>query len=141
VTAARIHHIGRVLDEQGSPTERVLRSPGEAAGELLSEIPFLEDVADLVASVEAAADGDVDLPCAIVRVASTFDELTDGSDPDVEAAGTTLLALHRGEMEHRVARTLVDLWNQQPRLVPDARNAGTYLPSSIVSDLSDLYHS
>ena len=98
-------------------------------------------MADLVASVEAAPDGDVDLPCAIVRVASTFDELTDGSDPDVEAAGTTLLALHRGELEQRVARGLVELWKQQPGLVLDARRAGRYLPSSVVSDLSDLHHS
>ena len=140
VTAARIHHIGRVLDEQTSVTERVRRSPGEAAGELLAEIPFLQDVASLVAAVEAAPPGQVDVPCAIIRVASTFDELTDGSEPDVNAACSTLLALHRADQEQLVAARLVQLWKEQPALVLDARRAGRYLPTSQASDLSEFQH-
>src|SRR5262245_34281248 len=138
VTAARIHHIGRVLDEQGAASERAERPPGEAAAELLAEIPFLQDVAGLVASVSAAPVDEVDIGCAIVRVATTFDDLTGVAQPNVDSACSELLETHPGRTEHTVAERLVQLWKKSPALVLDARRAGRYLPPSVPSDLSEF---
>jgi hypothetical protein len=137
ITAARIHHIGRVLDEKGPGHDGVRPSAGEAAGKMLSEVPFLHDVADLVASVEAAPVGEVDLRCAIIRVASTFDELTDGSEPDVDGACSMLPGIHLSEPEHRVALRLVELWTASPALVLDAHRAARFIAESAEQDASE----
>jgi hypothetical protein len=140
VTAARIHHIGSVIDEQGPTGDQGRRPPGEAAAELLAEIPFLHHVADLVASVGAAPGDEVDIGCAIVRVATTFDDLTGGAQPSVDSACSQLLETHPSKMEHAVAERLVQLWKRSPALVLDARRQGRYLPSSVPSDLSEYQH-
>jgi hypothetical protein len=138
VTAAKIHHLGRVLEEQGSPGERSHRPQGEAAAELLAEIPFLQDVADLVAAVGATpGDGD-DIGCAIVRVATTFDDLTGVPEPDVGSACAKLLDAHQGALESTVAERLVELCRKSPALVLEAHRQGSYLPSTVPSDLSEF---
>ena len=137
VTAARIHHLGGVLDERGAGVDHC-PSPGASAAGLLSEISFLAGVAGLVADVDRAEPGRVDLRCAIVRVASTFDELTSSEVAGAGAVAAPLLAQHPDPVERAVAIDLVHLCERQPGLVLDAQRAGRYPPPAGLSDSSEM---
>jgi hypothetical protein len=137
VTAARLHHIGLIaLDERtaGRSGPDPVRF-GKASSEILSETGFLDGVANLVQSVAAAEPADVDLACAIVRVASTFDELTADDPNRAGAAAVELLARHAARIERSVAVALVHLCDDHPALVHEAWAQGQLL--SVTEDHAD----
>jgi hypothetical protein len=122
VTAARLHHIGHVLDEEpGHPGHR--REPTRsAAAEILGEFGFLEGVADVVAAADVEAG--TDLRAAVVRVASTFDELVGDDAASAGRAAVGLLARHGRGLERSVAVSLVQVCDRRPDLVERAIREG-----------------
>ena len=129
VTAARLHHIGTIAfdDETLAFLKDDPHEVGRASFEILSETGFLDGVADLVRSVRAANPADVDLPCAIVRVASSFDELTAEDPTRAGAAAVELLARHTARVERSVAVALVQLCDRRPEFVDEVWAQGQFL--------------
>jgi len=126
VTAARLHHIGSIaLDGPSAPRSADL---ARASAAILSETGFLDAVSDLVVAVRAAAPGSADLACAIVRVASTFDDLTADDPGRAPAAAIELLARHPERLERTVAVTLAQLTDRDPDMVARAWAQGHFLP-------------
>jgi hypothetical protein len=133
VTAARLHHIGHISlhepSERPTPPDPV--ELGRVGGEILRETGFLADVAEMVEAVHGCANASAPLPAAIVRVASTFDDLV-GDDPS--RAGDALvevLASHSEGLERSVAIVLIQLCDADPQLVERARTSGAPLTSVV----------
>lgn len=127
-TAARLHHIGDVsLHDPG-----VRREPVDAAqvaalsDEILRETVFLADVAPLVASVRHADAVAPDRSVAIVRVASTLDDLAGDdatADQRLDAIVVEVLARHHEPVEREAAIALLALLHQRPALLAEGRAA------------------
>jgi hypothetical protein len=138
VTASRLHHIGHISLHE--PSER--HAPpdpdelGRVGGEILRETGFLADVAETVESVHSGNTA-VPLPVAIVRVASTFDDLV-GDDPSLAGdALVEVLARHSDGLERSVAIVLIQICDGNPALVEEARTSGAPLTSVVHSNDHD----
>ncbi|MDQ1403996.1 MAG: hypothetical protein QOG03_2312 [Actinomycetota bacterium] len=136
ITAARLHHIGHISlhepSERHAPPDPV--ELGRVGGEILRETGFLADVAEMVESVHGGSGEGAPLPAAIVRVASTFDDLV-GDDPS--RAGDALvevLTRHNDGLERSVAIVLIQLCDGNPELVEEARTSGAPLTSVVHHD-------
>jgi len=126
VTAARLHHIGDALDGE-TPAGRDRRPPGSAATEMLAEFGFLAGVAEVVAGVDTAGvdtERAVDLRAAVVRVASSFDELVGDDAANAGYAAVGLLARHAIGIERSLAVSLVQVCDRHPELVHRAIREG-----------------
>jgi hypothetical protein len=121
VTAARLHHIGDALDGE-TPTGGRRRPPGSAATEMLAEFGFLAGVAEVVAGVDT--ERAVDLRAAVVRVASSFDELVGDDAANAGYAAVGLLARHDIGIERSLAVSLVQVCDSDPELVHRAIREG-----------------
>jgi hypothetical protein len=137
VTAARLHHIGEVsVDDDNSG--RLFGDPseiGRAGQAILCETGFLEGVADLVAAIVSEVGAGDATDVAVVRVASTWDDLV-AAGSDLPEASTELLARHRARAERTAALALVHLCQRHPELVNETRTRGALLNAShIVVDL------
>lgn len=135
VTAARLHHIGHISlhepSERPAPPDPV--ELGRVGGEILRETGFLSDVAEMVEAVHGGA-GSSSLPAAIVRVASTFDDLV---GDDTAASGDALvevLATHSDGLERSVAIVLIQLCDGRPDLVHEARSSGAPMTAVVHHD-------
>ena len=127
-TATRLHHLGAVQYE--SDTEQLdALSPSDladAGAHILREARFPADVVDLLAvshadSIEAVAPS---LEAAIVRLATTFDDIV-GDDLSATDRGISLVSTNaRDPHSRRVAGTLLELIATEPDLVGDAIAAG-----------------
>jgi hypothetical protein len=126
VTAARLHHIGSIGLDGAAHSEPA--DLARASAEILSETGFLDGVSDLVAAVRTASPDTIDVPCAIVRVASSFDELTADDPARAGAAAVELLSRHPDRLERRVAVALVQLSDRDPGMVERAWAQGHFLP-------------
>src|SRR4051812_27311921 len=81
-----------------------------------------------------------DLPTAIVRVASHFDELT-ADDPDrAAAAAIELLSRYPDGIERTVAVTLVQLCDRDAGMVARAWAQGHFLPEEHHSHDDHVHH-
>jgi hypothetical protein len=124
VTATRLHHLGAVpFDGGGGATPSEIASQG---ARILHESGLSSDVADLL----AAANADVldavapSLEAAVVRVASTFDDLV-GDDPHGADRGLSLVSgAARDPHSRRVTAALLELMATDAALVRDAVAAG-----------------
>ena len=134
-TVARLHHIGQIAHPDlpqrpygPEPDER--RLIGTASADILSET-FLKDMADVVAAVHGTADGPVGEIEAIVRVASTLDDLVgaDGTTTLSEAV-LSVLARHENGLERTIAIRLAEMCDARPGLAEWARHAGASVASS-----------
>jgi hypothetical protein len=135
ITAARLHHIGLAFEESlhddDSHTHADIASGidvwdashdpgvGVAGAEVLRETGFLADVADLVQAGASPGGGGVD--AAIVRVASSFDDLIERYDDDTDGASLALLCAWPSAPERSVALALLQCCATNPDLVTDAR--------------------
>lgn len=135
-TAARLHHIGHISLHE--PQERTVPIDAEdlarVGAEILRETGILADVADLVSEVQHSRRGGPELSqdAAIVRVASTLDDLV-GDDRDrVAGALVDLLARHNEGIERSMAITLLQLCDEQPSLIDDAIRSGEPLTLAAV---------
>ena len=144
VTAARLHHIGAIAfdDETLAILKDDPHAVGQASYEILSKTGFLDGVADLVRSVRSSDADDADVACAIVRVASTFDELTADDPSRASNAAVELLARHTARVERSVAVALVHLCDRNPDLVHETWARGRYLSSEPLPSAPDppLHH-
>ena len=126
--AARLHHIGDVsLHEPGVRAEPV--DPAELAAlseDILTQTGFLADVAPLVAAVRLTGAPPSDRSVAIVRVASTLDDLAGdnlAADARIDAIVMELLARHTDPVEREAAIALLSLVHHRPALLADGRAA------------------
>ena len=119
VTAARLHHIGTVAHDRAQVLHRGPdREVGEAAAEILQETGFLAPVAELVQATAAHDRGHTDVRVAVIRVASSVDEICNARQP-VPPHTTTLggsrevdeilLLRHPSGTEYEVARVMLEL--------------------------------
>lgn len=128
VTATRLHHIGAVpLDLD--PDHPASVTPGEIAQQgarILREAALPSEIADLLA-VANADSLDSPMPsieAAVVRLASTFDDLV-GDDVDAADRGVALVSsAARDPHSRRVAAALLELFASDPALARNAVAAG-----------------
>lgn len=126
--AARLHHIGDVSlhepDMRGTPVDT--DEVAMLSEDMLRETVFLADVAPVVAAVQRTAEPAPDQLVAIVRVASTLDDLT-GDWDDVEARFDSvvveLLARHNTAIEREAAIALIALLHKRPAMLSDGKAA------------------
>lgn len=126
--AARLHHIADVsLDDP-----EVRHGPVDSAElavlseDILRETGFLDDVAPLVAMVRRVDAAATDRPVAIVRVASTLDDLAGDdatADGRIDAIVVEVLARHSDAVEREAAIALISLLHHRPGLLAEARAA------------------
>lgn len=130
--AARLHHIGDVSLHEPS----VRPSPVDAAQlaglseDILMETGFLADVAPIVAAVRRAGEPAPDRSVAIVRIASSLDDLAgDGAEADLRLEGVVvdLLARHTEGFEREAAIALIALLHRRPGLLGEGRAASAAL--------------
>ena len=125
-TAARLHHIGEVSMHHpdanaGFATPDEL---GAVSTEILKDTGFLADVAPLVEEILTAPIETVGLPAAVVRVASTMDDLA-SRFPAVWGAAVPaavmaeLISMHPSGAEARAASELVSLCVARPDAVAE----------------------
>ena len=135
LTAARLHHIGLAFEESlhddDTPIDLGELEPwvpshdpgvGMAGAGVLRETGFLADVAELVQDGASASGGGLD--AAIVRVASSFDDLIERYDGDTEGSSLALLCAWPSTPERPVALALLQRCATQPDLVTEARERG-----------------
>src|SRR5205807_8888306 len=101
VTAARLHHIGTVAHDRAQVLHRGPdREVGDAAAEILRETGFLAPVADLVRATAAHDRGHRDVRVAVIRVASSVDEILNARQPaGVAAAAVATAARDHSDVE------------------------------------------
>jgi hypothetical protein len=132
-TAARLHHIGHISlhepDERTGPVDTT--ELARVSAELLRETGFLDDVADLVEQAQLGGAAVTSLEAAIIRVCSTLDDLAEeggrhhGGDPFA-----AMLVRHPGGLERTAAIALLQLHDQRPGIVDDARAASRVLATA-----------
>jgi hypothetical protein len=117
VTATRLHHLGSVPVEDGEDEGAAavdLDVPHEIAAQgahILREAGFPTDIADLLESADADTldTRSPTLEAAIVRIASTFDEIV-GSEPGEADRGLALVTANaRDPYSRRTAAALLEL--------------------------------
>jgi hypothetical protein len=129
-TLGRLHHIGQIAypdfpDRPYGPNEEERRLIGEAGTDILAGTGFLKDIAPLVAGVHSGAPSEVTPVHALVRVASTLDDLV-GADPaGLSEAVVGLLARHETGIERTVALKLAQLCDAHPDVADRAVAAGS----------------
>jgi hypothetical protein len=129
-TLARLHHIGQIAypdfpDRPYGPNDEERRLIGEAGSDILAGTGFLKDIAPLVAGVHSGAPADLTPVHALVRVASTLDDLV-GADPaGLAEAVVGLLARHETGIERTVALKLAQLCDAHPDVAERAVAAGS----------------
>lgn len=121
-TVARLHHIGQIAhrdfpDRPFGPEPDERRQVGEAGERLLSDTGFLNDIAPHVAAVQGGAPAELSDLEAIVRVASTLDDLVGRDADDLADAVIGLLARHEHGRERTMALKLAELCDARPDLV------------------------
>lgn len=125
-TAARLHHIGHISlhepEERQGPIDAA--ELGRVSAELLRETGFLSNVAELVEQVQV--DGAASLEVAVIRVASTLDDLI-GEDETAGDPFSALLLHHRTGLERTAAIALLRLHDERPDIVEEARAASRML--------------
>ena len=128
VTATRLHHIGAVpLDLD--PDHPASVTPGEIAQQgarILREAALPSEIADLLAVANAdALDSTMPtLEAAVVRLASTFDDIV-GDDVEGADRGVALVSgAARDPHSRRVAAALLALFAADPALTRNAVAAG-----------------
>jgi len=127
-TATRLHHLGAVPHEADTEQLDAL-GPGElatSAARILREARFPEDVVDLLARAQADAVDAISptLEAAIVRIATTFDEIV-GDDVTATDRGVALVsASARDPHSRRVVGALLQLVAAEADLVGRAIAAG-----------------
>lgn len=127
-TVGRLHHIGQIAYPDFpvrpyGPTAEERRDVGQAGEDILAETGFLRDVGVDVNAVNAADSDDLTLPQAVVRVASTLDDLV-GQDPlGMMNAVVGLLARHEEGIERTVALSLAQMCDRRPWLAERACRA------------------
>lgn len=126
-TAARLHHIGYISLHE--PSQRASAPDpdelGRVGAEILRETGMLGGVARLVETVVAEPHLPTDdLDAAIVRVASTLDDLAGmtGRSP-LGDPFVALLARHPSGSERTAAIALTQLYDRCPELLEEARAA------------------
>jgi hypothetical protein len=131
VTAARLHHIGRAFDDAEPDRGDAALDPwqpavepelGRAGAGVLRETGFLAGVADLVQAGASPSGGGLD--AAIVRVASSFDDLIERHDGALDAVSIGLLCTYVDGPERSLTLTLLQACDADPGLVADARDRG-----------------
>jgi hypothetical protein len=133
-TVARLHHIGQIAypdfpARPYGPTVEERREIGQAGEDILAETGFLRDVGVDVNAVHTVGPDELTLTQAVVRVASTLDDLV-GQDPfGLTSAVVGLLARHEVGLERTVALSLAQLCDRQPGLAERARRASEALTS------------
>jgi hypothetical protein len=134
-TVARLHHIGQIahpnLPEHAfGPYPEERRLIGDSSGEILSETGFLEHVAPRVAAVHCADQDELTDSIAIVRVASTLDDLVGQEPSGLSDAVVGLLARHDLGIERTVALKLAQLCDTRPAVADRAVAAGALVASA-----------
>lgn len=132
-TVARLHHIGQIAHPDlpvrtygPEPSERQLI--GQASADILGET-FLKEMADVVAAVQAADSGSLGEVEAIVRVASTLDDLVGEGAANLSEAVLSVLARHEVGIERTMAIQLAELCDSRPGLADEARQASAGVTS------------
>jgi hypothetical protein len=129
-TLARLHHIGQIAypdfpDRPYGPNDEERRLVGEAGTDILAGTGFLKEVAPLVAALHSGAPSEITPIQALVRVASTLDDLV-GPDPSgLSDAVVGLLARHETGIERTVALKLAQLCDAHPEVAERAVAAGS----------------
>ena len=117
VTATRLHHLGSVPVEDGEDEGAAtvdLDVPHEIAAQgahILRQAGFPADVADLLESAEADTLDMTSptLEAAIVRIASTFDEIVGGDADEADRGLALVSAAARDPHSRRTAAALLEL--------------------------------
>jgi len=128
-TVARLHHIGQIAhpelpDRPFGPEPEEVRRIGAAGAEILAGTGFLRDVAPIVAAVQGGDSESITSVEAVVRVASTLDDLV-GQDPTgLPDALISVLARHGHGLERTMALSLAQLCHARPGLAFQACAAG-----------------
>jgi hypothetical protein len=131
-TVARLHHIGQIAHPDlpprpygPDPAEK--QSIGRSGAEILAGTGFLKDIAPLVAAVQGGDPGELNELEAVVRVASTLDDLVGLEASGVSDAIVGLLARHEQAIERTMALKLAELCDARPALAERACAAGAAL--------------
>lgn len=126
--AARLHHIGDVsLDEpnvQAVPVDT--DEVATVSEDMLRETVFLADVAPIVSAVQRTGEPAPNRSVAVVRVASTLDDLTghrDDAEDRLDSVVVELLARHSDTVEREAAIALIALLHKRPALLGEGRAA------------------
>jgi hypothetical protein len=127
-TATRLHHLGAVpfeadADQLGSLSSAEISQSG---AKILRDARFPQDVVDLLAQSQADSLDAVSpsIEAAIVRIASTFDEIV-GDDPAATDRGVALVSGNaRDPHSRRVVGSLLELVATDEDLVQSAIAAG-----------------
>jgi len=131
VTATRLHHLGSVPVEDGEDEGARavdLDVPHEIAAQgahILREAGFPADVADLLESADADTLDSTSptIEAAIVRIASTFDEIVGGEMTEADRGLALVTANARDPHSRRTAAALLELV-AGGTIVPEAIAAG-----------------
>ena len=141
-TAARLHHIGYISLHE--PAER--KGPvdhadlGRVAAEILRETGFLAHVAALVEAVHSDQDPTDDLEVAVIRVASTLDDVAGiGDASPLGDPFMATLARHSEGAERTAAIALLHLHDTHASLLSEARGASTEF-TRVAANVGDASH-
>lgn len=134
-TIARLHHIGQIAhpdlpDRPFGPEPQERQRIGEAGAGILSETGFLGDVAPHVAAVLGTDPTELSEIDAVVRVASTLDDLIGADARALPDAVVGLLARHERGRERTMALKLAELCDARPDVVRRACSVGIAAPGS-----------
>lgn len=142
-TAARLHHIGYISLHEPEERDGPIDSSelGRVSAELLRETGFLSDVAELVEQVQLEDGPAATLDAAVIRVASTLDDVTAGGAGGSDAA-EALLRRHPVGLDRTAAIALLRLHDLRPEIVSEASDASRLLAmvAGAGATRSDVHH-
>ena len=126
-TVARVHHIGQIAHPDlpirpYGPEIEERELIAQASADILGET-FLKDMAGVVAAVQSADSETLGEVEAIVRVASTLDDLVGDGPASLSEAVLSVLARHEHGIERTMAIQLAELCDSRPSLAEQARQA------------------
>jgi hypothetical protein len=133
-TVARVHHIGQIAHPDlpirpYGPEAEERQLIAQASADILGET-FLKEMAGVVAAVQAADSAALGEVEAIVRVASTLDDLVGEGPASLSEAVLSVLARHEHGIERTMAIQMAELCDSRPSLAQQAQQASAGVASS-----------